>query len=245
MKFSSVALILSVSLSGVVSAQDEPVADVAGVSVEDDQHVSDPWEGFNRAMFSFNEGLDTYALKPLTKGYQAVTPDVVETGVNNFFENLSDVGGTLNALLQGKPDAAVENFARFAFNTTIGLGGIFDVATPMGITKHEEDFGQTLAAWGADSGPYVVLPLFGPSTVRDGIGLIPDALVDPVNEVDHVRTRNSLIGLRIIDTRAQLFAAEELLTGDDRYVAVRDAYLQRREFLINDGEADVDYDNDF
>lgn len=241
MKFASAALILSVSFSGIVSAQDESVAEVSS----EGQYVSDPWEGFNRAMFSFNDGLDTYALKPLAKGYQAVTPDVVETGVNNFFENLSDVGGTVNALLQGKPDAAVENFARFAFNTTIGLGGVFDVATPMGITKHEEDFGQTLAAWGVGAGPYVVLPLFGPSTVRDGVGLIPDALVDPVNEVDHVRTRNSLIGLRIIDSRAQLFAAEELLTGDDRYVAVRDAYLQRREYQVNDGEIEADYDNDF
>ncbi|WP_261841634.1 MlaA family lipoprotein [Aliamphritea ceti] len=241
MKFASAALILSVLFSGLVSAQDESVVEISS----EGQYVSDPWEGFNRAMFSFNDGLDTYALKPLAKGYQAVTPDVVETGVNNFFGNLSDVNSTLNALLQGKGEAAVESFLRFTFNTTIGIGGVFDVATPMGLPKHEEDFGQTFAAWGVGPGPYVVLPLFGPSTVRDGVGLIPDALVDPVNEVDHIRTRNSLIGLRIIDSRAQLFAAEELLTGDDRYVAVRDAYLQRREYQVNDGEIEADYDNDF
>lgn len=240
MKLTSIVMAVSLIGSGLAVAKEHE----ADASVEQ-EYVSDPWEGFNRAMFSFNEGLDTYALKPLTKGYQAVTPDVVETGVHNFFENLSDVGGTVNAALQGKPDAALENFARFVFNTTIGLGGIFDVATPMGITKHDEDFGQTLATWGFSSGPYVVLPLFGPSTVRDGIGLVPDAAMDPVNHVDDVRTRNALTGLRIIDTRAELFAAEGLLTGEDKYVAVRDAYLQRREYQVNDGEIEADYDNDF
>jgi len=133
--------------------------------------------------------------------------------------------------------------SRVVFNSTIGLAGIIDVATPMGLPEHNEDFGQTLGYWGMQTGPYLVLPLLGPSNVRDGLGLIPDAMVDPVGEVDHIRTRNTLYGVRIIDSRAQLLAAESLLNGD-KYSAIRDAYLQRREFLVNDGEVSADFDDD-
>lgn len=196
----------------------------------------DPWEGFNRAMFSFNDTLDRYALKPVARGYKVIMPNILEAGVSNFFGNLSDVGSMLNNLLQLKGNAAGQDLGRVLFNTTVGLGGIIDVATPMGLPEHNEDFGQTLGYWGVNTGPYLVLPLLGPSNVRDGIGLIPDSMVDPVGEVDPIRTRNQLYGLRIIDTRASLLAAEELLTGD-RYTAMRDAYLQRREFLVNDGKA--------
>lgn len=208
-----------------------------------DEVDADPWEGFNRAVFSFNDTLDRYALKPLAQGYQAVTPDFVETGVGNFFGNLSDVGSIANNLLQGKGDAAGQDLARVVFNSTIGLAGLIDVATPMGLPEHDEDFGQTLGYWGLSSGPYLVLPLLGPSSVRDGIGLIPDSLLDPVGEVDHVRTRNALYATRIIDTRAELLAAEHLLNGD-RYSALRDAYLQRRAFLVNDGEVKANFDDD-
>lgn len=200
-----------------------------------EQAEVDPWEGFNRKVFSFNAALDRYALKPVTQGYQAVTPDVIETGVGNFFGNLGDVGSIINNVLQFKPEAAVKDFSRVVFNTTIGLAGFIDVATPMGLPEHNEDFGQTLGYWGMETGPYLVLPFFGPSSVRDGIGRIPDAMVDPVGEVNPIRTRNQLYGLRVVDTRAGLFAAEELLSGD-RYIAMRDAYLQRREFLVNDGQ---------
>ncbi|WP_299199775.1 VacJ family lipoprotein [uncultured Amphritea sp.] len=196
----------------------------------------DPWEGFNRAMFSFNDTLDRYALKPVAQGYQAITPDIIETGVSNFFGNLSDIGSMLNNLLQLKGNAAGQDLGRVIFNSTVGLGGIIDIATPMGLPEHNEDFGQTLGYWGVDTGPYLVLPLLGPSNIRDGIGRIPDSMVDPVGEVNPIRTRNQLTALRIIDTRAGLFAAEELLTGD-RYTAMRDAYMQRREFLVNDGKA--------
>ena len=144
-----------------------------------DSSDSDPWEGFNRAMFSFNSGLDTYALKPVTKGYKAVMPDIAEEGVSNFFDNLSDVGTMFNNLFQGKFSNAAQDLARVGFNSTIGLGGFIDVATPMGIEKHNEDFGQTLGYWGVESGPYLVLPFFGPSSVRDGIGRIPDTLIGP------------------------------------------------------------------
>ncbi|WP_417227933.1 VacJ family lipoprotein [Amphritea sp.] len=204
-------------------------------ALAEQQAEVDPWEGFNRAMFSFNAALDRYALKPVTQGYQAVTPDIIETGVGNFFGNLADVGSIVNNVLQFKPEAAVKDFSRVVFNTTIGLGGLIDVATPMGLPEHNEDFGQTLGYWGMETGPYLVLPFLGPSNVRDGIGRIPDSMVDPVGEVNPIRTRNQLYGLRVVDTRAGLFAAEELLSGD-RYIAMRDAYLQRREFLVNDGQ---------
>lgn len=211
-------------------------------ALAEDPADADPWEGFNRAVFSFNDTLDRYALKPAAKSYKAITPDIIETGVSNFFGNLSDVGSMLNNVLQLKGGAAGQDFGRIMFNSTVGLGGIIDVATPMGLPEHNEDFGQTLGYWGVETGPYLVLPLLGPSNIRDGLGLIPDSMVDPVAEVDPIRTRNQLYGLRIIDTRAGLLAAEELLTGD-RYTAMRDAYLQRREFLVNDGKV-ASFDQD-
>lgn len=214
---------------------------VFGAVAQDQKSEIDPWQGFNRSVFAFNEVLDGYLLKPAARGYQAVTPDIVETGVGNFFGNLADVGSIVNNLLQFKAEAAAQDFSRVVFNTTIGLGGILDVATPMGLLEHKEDFGQTLGYWGVESGPYLVLPLLGPSNVRDGISKLPDSMVDPVGEVNPVRARNQLYALRIIDTRAELLAAEQLLSGD-RYTAMRDAYMQRREFLVNDGEVDFDDD---
>ncbi len=204
----------------------------------------DPWEGFNRSIFSFNEAVDRYAVKPLAQGYRYVTPDIAEKGVSNFFDNLSDVGNLFNNLLQFKLEAAGKTFARLTFNSTFGLAGLVDVATPMGIEEHAEDFGQTLGYWGVSSGPYLVLPFIGPSTVRDGVALPVDWVVDPVGEVDHVPTRNSLYGLRLLDTRSRLLKAEQIISGD-KYSFVRDAYLQRREYQINDGAVDVQYDSDF
>ncbi|KDE38675.1 MAG: VacJ family lipoprotein [Nitrincola lacisaponensis] len=205
------------------------------------QQENDPWEGFNRAMFSFNDGLDRAIVKPVTQGYRYVTPEIAQTGVNNFFENLRDVRTMINNLLQGKVHNALEDFSRITFNTTFGIGGLIDVATPMGIPKNNEDFGQTLGYWGVSSGPYVVLPLFGPSTVRDTVGMVPDWYLDPVTYVDDRAVRNSLRAVRLIDTRSQLMNAERIISGD-RYVFIRDAYLQRREYLINDGEMEVRFD---
>jgi len=204
--------------------------------VADEVNV-DPWEGFNRAMFSFNDGLDTYALKPVSQGYKAVMPDMAEKGVSNFFENLADVGTMINNLLQGKFENAGKDLARISFNSTFGLAGLIDVASPMGIEKHEEDFGQTFATWGADSGPYLVLPFFGPATVRDGLGMIPDTLVDPVHHVDDNGARNALYVTRVIDQRAQLLESEKLISGD-KYTFIRDAYLQKRAFDIADGDGE-------
>jgi phospholipid-binding lipoprotein MlaA len=154
----------------------------------------DPWEGFNRGVFSFNEGLDRAIVKPLAQGYRYVMPDFAEQGVHNFFENLGDVKTFINNLLQGKPKEASQDLGRVIVNTTIGIAGLFDVATPMGIPKHDEDFGQTLGAWGVESGPYLVLPIFGPSSVRDGIGRVPDMMVDPMPQIS---TEDTELGLQV------------------------------------------------
>ena len=204
----------------------------------------DPWQGFNRAMFSFNDTLDTYALKPVAQGYKAVMPDIAEAGVSNFFDNLADIGTMFNNLLQGKFENAVQDLARVSFNSTFGLAGLIDVATPMGIEKHDEDFGQTLGYWGVNSGPYVVLPFFGPTTVRDGIAKYPDALLDPVYHLDDNGARNAVYLTRVIDSRARLLASEKLISGD-KYTFIRDAYLQKREFAINDGRAENYDDSNF
>lgn len=211
------------------------------VNVVHAQQENDPWEGFNRSIFNFNEGLDRAILKPVTQGYRYVTPEIAQTGVNNFFENLKDVRTLFNNLFQGKVHNALEDFSRITFNSTFGLGGLIDVATPMGIPKNNEDFGQTLGYWGVSSGPYLVLPLFGPSSVRDSVGMVPDWYLDPLYYVDDRSTRVPLRVLRVVDTRSQLLDAERIISGD-RYSFIRDAYLQRREFLVNDGVMDVSFD---
>ncbi|MBP0049482.1 VacJ family lipoprotein [Marinobacterium sp. AK62] len=223
-------------VSGVV------VAGVLPLSVGAGEY--DPLEGFNRSIYAFNEKLDRYAVKPLAKSYRYITPDIAETAVSNFFDNIGDVGSLVNNLLQFKFEAAGQTAARLAFNTTFGIGGLIDFASYAGVKEHPEDFGQTLGYWGVESGPYLVLPFFGPSNVRDGVSLFVDASIDPVGDVDHVRTRNSLYGLRLLDTRSRLLQAEQIITGD-KYSFVRDAYMQRREFLINDGTVEVQYDQDF
>ena len=197
----------------------------------------DPWEGFNRAMFSFNETVDKAVIKPVAQGYDYVTPQPVQTGVGNFFGNIADVFTAVNNLIQGKPGEAVSDATRVALNTTVGILGVFDVATPLGLEKHDEDFGQTFGRWGVGDGPYVVWPLVGPRTVRDTVGYAVDAAVDPVWNVDHVPTRNSLAALRIVDTRASLLPAEKVIDDAalDKYTYMRDAYLQRRKSLIYDG----------
>src|SRR5210317_1576487 len=159
--------VLSVSLSSVTAFADE-------------SELQDPWEGFNRGVFNFNESLDRAILKPVAQGYRFIMPDVAEQGVSNFFDNLRDVVTFFNNLLQLKPVEATQDLSRVLINTTIGIGGLFDVASAMNIPKNDEDFGQTLGAWGVESGPYLVLPLFGPSTVRDGVGIIPDMYLDPL-----------------------------------------------------------------
>jgi phospholipid-binding lipoprotein MlaA len=207
-------------------------------------HAIDPYESFNRKVFHFNDGLDSYFLKPVAKGYKFVMPDIAEKGVSNFFSNLLEVRNIINAILQGKAEKAANSTGRFMFNSTIGLAGLFDVAGGLGIEKQDgEDFGQTLGAWGVGSGSYLVLPLLGPASVRDGIAIPVDMYVDPVNYHEQSSVRTGLSVLEVVDLRAGLLKAEKLLTGD-KYVFMRDAYLQRREYLVEDGEVEDTFGND-
>ncbi|MEO8014218.1 MAG: VacJ family lipoprotein [Polaromonas sp.] len=195
---------------------------------------ADPLEPFNRGVYSFNEGLDRAVLKPVATAYQNITPSPVRTGVTNFFENISDVWSMVNNALQAKPAEAMDSLFRVTTNTFWGVGGIFDVATELKIPKHKEDFGQTLGTWGLASGPYVVLPLFGPSSVRDTAGRVVDMQGDLVSQSGNVPVRNSLKTLDLVDTRANLLRAGDLLdqAALDKYAFTRDAYLQRRRSLI-------------
>ena len=206
----------------------------------------DPIEGFNRAMFAFNEVLDTVAIKPVAKGYSAVVPAPIKLGVSNFFGNIADVFTGVNNLLQGKAGDGAGDFGRVLINSTIGILGVLDVASDMGIEKHEEDFGQTFGRWGVGTGAYVVLPVFGPRTVRDTVGLVLDVNADPVSGVDHVPTRNSLWALRLIDDRANSLPADKVIEAAalDKYSYVRDGYIQRRRSLIYDGNPPREIDTD-
>ena len=198
----------------------------------------DPLESYNRAMFSFNETMDRAIVKPVAKGYNWIMPDFLNTGVTNFFSNVDDVVVFFNSLLQLKFQEAVSTSARIAWNTTIGLLGFIDVATHIDLPKYNEDFGQTLAFWGVDSGPYFVVPFLGPSTVRDGLSLPVDwFLFDPVFQDRELKVTLSLLVVRYTEKRADLITATDIIddTAPDKYAYIRDAFLQRREYLIHDG----------
>jgi len=206
----------------------------------------DPFEPINRATFKFNDGLDRAVLKPVAKGYRKVTPHVVQRGVSNFFDNLDTPRTLINDLLQGKFKATLNDTGRLLLNTTLGLGGLLDPATDAGLDKNEEDFGQTFGKWGIHSGPYIVIPFLGPSTLRDGIGRIPDHYAGPLTYVHEDKIYYSLYGLSVIDERARLLDVEKSI-GDtyDRYAFIRNAYLQRREYQVRDGdvpEESLEYD---
>jgi phospholipid-binding lipoprotein MlaA len=200
---------------------------------------NDPLEGYNRFMFSINDGLDRAVIKPVASGYKTVMPEFARTGVTNFFSNLGDIWIAINNILQGKLGAGASDLGRFAINTTVGIVGLFDVASSAGLEKHNEDFGQTLGRWGMGSGAYVVLPFLGPSDLRDGFSrLLIDWHGDPLWYISNIPTRNELIGFRIVDDRANLLDVSRLAeeAALDHYAYVRDAYLQRRRSLIYDGD---------
>lgn len=210
---------------------------MAGCATGPDANPRDPLEPFNRGVYQFNDALDTAILKPVATAYQTVTPSPVRTGVGNFFSNLGDLWSSVNAGLQLRPRESTENLLRFSVNTVLGLGGVLDIASEMGIPRTQLDFGHTLGRWGAPSGPYLVLPLLGPSNVRDGTaGLLVDGYGDPVPNLNHVPTRNSMIVLRTVDGRARLLRASTMLedSGMDPYSFVRDLYLSRRQNQIDD-----------
>lgn len=199
----------------------------------------DPWIGMNRSIWAFNDGLDRAVLRPIARGYRAVMPDLFEEGVSNFFDNLQVPGTALNQILQGKPRAMFSDLGRFAFNTTAGVLGLFDVATRAGLPQHDEDFGQTLVVWGMPQGPFFMIPIRGPSTVTAAGGMVVDAFTNPIGYIENVRLRNVTLALYFLDLRKRLLAAEVLVSGD-QYLFIRDAYLQRRNFLINDGAIEDD-----
>ena len=201
----------------------------------------DPFEGFNRDMFYLNERLDQYALRPVAVTYTNIMPNPLERGIGNFFSNLSEITNVANDLLQGKFKQAGRDGGRFLINSTIGMAGFFDVAERAGISKSDgEDFGQTLAVWGVGEGPYLMLPLVGPSTLRDAPSKFIDSLTNPLSYSDDVRARNSARALDLLTTRVSLLAVDQIASGD-RYLFVRDVYLQRTRYLVNDGAIEDDF----
>lgn len=199
---------------------------------------ADPFEGFNRGVDSFNQTVDKVALKPVAQGYDKYVPGAVKSCVGNFFSNLNDISIAVNNLLQGKFKEAGSDICRFAINTTVGVLGLTDPASGMGFQKHDEDFGQTLGYWGVGSGPYLVLPLLGPSTIRDTAGRVVDNPMDPLAQHTPVDERNSAIAVKAVDKRAELLPATNLVdrVALDKYSFVRDAYLASRASKIRDGK---------
>jgi phospholipid-binding lipoprotein MlaA len=201
----------------------------------------------NRSISSFNDKLDDNVLKPVATGYKDNVPDLVQTGVRNVFNNLSDIWSTVNNGLQLKGRDTAESLARVVVNTTVGIYGLFDVASHLNLERHPEDFGQTLGYWGMPSGPYVVLPLFGPSTVRDGVSTVGvDMPNDMVKHIDHIPTRNTTTAVRLVNKRASLLGASNMLeeASIDKYAFTRDAYLQYRRSQIYDGNPPDEEDPD-
>lgn len=207
----------------------------------------DPFEEVNRSVYEFNETIDDNLLEPVSRAYKDHVPEVAQDGVSNFFGNLRDVSTLANQILQFKPVESAETLGRVLVNSTIGLGGLFDVASEVDLTTENEDFGQTMALWGVEQGPYVVLPLLGPSTVRDGVGTYVD-LTSPanmINEMDDVGFV-SASAINIIDKRVELLPATDLLDqSDDSYIAMRSSYLQKRNYDVHDGNPPVSEEDEF
>jgi len=210
---------------------------------KEERSAADPWEPLNRHIHGFNAGLDKVTFKPLAKGYQKVIPKFLRTGIRNFSFNLIEPLHIINNLLQGKGKAALSETGRFLANSTFGLLGVVDVATDMGLERQPEDFGQTFAKWGVPDGPFVIVPFLGPFTLRGAIAMPLNIFADPLIWYDNASVRDKLYLVRAIDLREKLFTAESLLEGSqDRYLSIREAYLQHRRYLIFDGNPPVDED---
>lgn len=220
------------------------------LSVNDDvskHQIKDPYEKFNRKIYAFNTSADKYILRPLAKGYDVVVPKPVDTAIGNFFSNLTEPRNMVNNLLQGKLHNTAASFGRFAVNSTMGLLGLFDVASKLNVEQKDEDFGQTLAAWGVKSGPFIMLPLLGPSTVRGSIGLGVDSVaLDPLRQIDESSTEIALRALRIIDLRQGFLGLDEVLEQQvDPYSFIKNGYQQRRINSLYDGNAPEQEFDDF
>lgn len=229
------AIAMALPLSCWAQDEGEPVG-----LLYDEVNPDDPWEPLNRKIFAFNEAADAYALRPIARGYRYVTPDPVEIGVSNFIRNIYEFNTILNSILQGRVDNTIHSLGRFLINSTIGLAGFLDVATPMGVARKPADFGQTLAVWGFDSGPFLMVPIAGPRTVRSGTGLAVDSFATIPSLQKESLYNWAFLGAEAIDTRAQLLRADELISGD-KYIFLREAYLSQREFFLNDGVVDDDF----
>ena len=203
------------------------------------EEISDPFEDLNRDIFIFNEKLDEKLLKPAAIAYRKVTPQFARSGVTNFFNNLKEIDTTINQVLQGEIKYAFNDAGRFVINTTIGLFGLIDVASKMGLERHEEDFGQTLGVWGFDSGPYIMIPFLGPSNPRDLLSRPISSFLSGTFAMEDDDVKITLLGIDAIETRARLLDAETLIIGD-KYIFVKDAYVQSREYEINNGSTEDD-----
>lgn len=210
----------------------------------DERHPDDPWEPFNRSVYTFNSAADRAVLRPVARGYDMVAPQPVKSGVSNFFRNLRSPVIMINLLLQGRPGDLEDEFQRFLTNTLYGIGGLFDVASVGGIEKHEADLGQTFAGWGWEDSRYLMLPLLGPSTARDTWGRVGDSVADVAWRRAYKEGAFGLLALRIVDIRAGLLPLDaELAAAYDEYALIRDGWMQRRNFFIFGGDIDVpDYD---
>ena len=198
------------------------------------EEINDPFEDLNRDIFIFNEKLDEKLLKPAALTYRKVTPQFARTGITNFFNNLEEIDTTINQVLQGEIKYAFNDAGRFVINTTIGLFGLIDVASKMGLEKHEEDFGQTLGVWGFDSGPYIMIPFLGPSNPRDLLSRPITSFLSGTFAMEDNDVKITLVGIDALETRERLLDAETLIIGD-KYIFVKDAYVQSREYEINNG----------
>ena len=211
-----------------------------------DPVAHDPWEKMNRSLYSFNDAVDRVSLKPIAKGYKKVLPEPVRDGITNFGQNLGAPRNAINNFLQGKPSRGFSELARFVVNSTVGLGGLIDIASASGVEAHQEDFGQTAAVWGVPPGPYVMVPFVGPQTLRDVILMPANVELDVLHHVDESSVRDRLWILRSIDLRHRVLSLEDLLADSaDPYITLRESYLQNREFEIYDGDPPMEEDDDF
>ncbi len=229
----------SFAVDGTVAtdADDAPSADAVAAVAPAVEHAADPLQRFNRRTFAFNEFADRVVLRPVASTYRAVMPELAQRGVHNALENLGQPVVAVNQLLQGKLDLAVNDAGRFLLNTTVGLVGLIDVAAQLGLPAHNEDFGQTLGVWGVPQGPFLMLPLLGPSSPTTVAGSVLDMMFKPTTWMDATTARYTIAAVGVVDTRAQLLEADALVTGD-RYSFIRDAYVQRRIYLQADGVVD-------
>jgi len=235
---------LNISRLVVIAAAAILIGGCAHTGGSGEQPDPDPWEPFNRSVYEFNDGLDRAVIKPVARGYKAVVPSGMRKGVGNVFLNLTEPTTIVNDLLQGKGNQAAHDLMRFIVNSTFGLLGWFDLATPLGMARHEETFGQTFSVWGIGSGPYLVLPLIGPSTVTDSAGMIPAAFYTDLRTAYGNETATYvLLGANVVDSRARLLGASRVMELQlDPYIFQRETYLQRRRQLVHDGNPPLEDD---